>query len=539
MALAYLRGRDADGRVQFLVAERAALRPALGLLSLRLVKRRVYETLAFRCLGDYARERLGVTAHALREWARVWEALAGLPKLRAAVLSGEVSWSVARRAVVHASLETDEAFATALSGRTVCAAEAMLHAAFGAAPTQESDSAERVRVCVPLPAAQQGRWLAALELARRMAGEALPVWECAESIAAEALGAIPPGLVAKAAGASRSAADFGAQRAKNGLRAMEPPSGEHGLRGQAFTLLRWDRRHAVSEADLVRLGDWAETASPHALDGALRCAMKRLQRIDHDLARILRQVLERRLYRELGFTCFERYVEERVDISPRTARRWVRMARLGPAGSAVANAFRDGTLTPKQACLVSEAVSPAQQPEAIAFAQGVTLRRLEDVLGTRDMARDTITFTAPPEAANVFLMALEAARLHLEAGKQKRPSATDALLWMLDHVISAWEEQGAQFHDYADFVRDEFRCTTPGCTSRRNLQSHHVVFQSAGGPDEPWNRTTLCAYHHLRGIHAGTMRCSGHAPEGLVFELGLRAAGPPLLRYRSGDVLIG
>ncbi len=536
--LAFLRGRDADGRVQSLAAERAALRPALGLLALRLVKRRAYESLAFRCLGDYARERLGVTPHALREWARVWEALAGLPKLRASVLSSEISWSVARRAVAHASLETDEAFATALSGRTVRAAEAMLHAAFGAAPAQEADSAERIRVCVPLPAAQQGRWLAALELARRMAGEALPVWECAESIAAEALGAIPPGLVAKAAEAGGSATDLGVQRAKNRLRAMDPPSCEHGLRHDAFALLRWDRRHAVREADLVRLGAWAEAASPHALDAALRRAMKRLQRIDHDLARILRQVLERRLYRELGFSSFERYAEERVDISPRTARRWVQMARLGPAASAVASAFRDGILTPKQASLVSETVPPAQQPDVITFAQSVTLRRLEDVLGARDTARDAITFTSPPEAANVFLVALEAARLHLEAGKQKKPSPTGALLWMLDHVISAWEEQGAQFRDYADFLRDEFRCTTPGCTARRSLQSHHVVFQSAGGPDEPWNRTTLCAYHHLRGIHAGTMRCRGRAPEGLVFDLGLRTQGPPLLRAASGDVLL-
>ena len=121
-ALAYLRGRDADGRMQSLVAERAALRPVLGLLSLRLVKRRAYETLAFRSLGDYARERQGVTAQALREWSRVWEALAELPQLRAAVLSSDVSWSVARRAVAHASPETDEAFAEALHGRTVCAA---------------------------------------------------------------------------------------------------------------------------------------------------------------------------------------------------------------------------------------------------------------------------------------------------------------------------------------------------------------------------------------------------------------------------------
>ena len=68
-------------------------------------------------------------AHALREWARVWEALAGLPKMRAAVLSSEISWSVARRAVAHASPETEEAFAEALRGRTLCAAEAMLRAA--------------------------------------------------------------------------------------------------------------------------------------------------------------------------------------------------------------------------------------------------------------------------------------------------------------------------------------------------------------------------------------------------------------------------
>jgi hypothetical protein len=357
-------------------------------------------------------------------------------------------------------------------------------------------------------------------------------------MAAEALGAIPPGLVAKAAGAGEVASHLGGQRTKNGPRAMEQPPREHGLRHQAFGLLRWDRRHASSEANLVRLAAWAETASPHALDGALRRAMKRLQRIDHDLGRILRQVQERRLYRELGFGSFERYVEERVDVSPRTARRWVQMARLGPAGSAVANAFRDGLLTPMQASLVSEAVPPAQQPEAIAFAQGVTLRRLEDELGARDTARDVITFTAPPEAANVFLLALEAARLHLEAETQARQSTTDALLWVLDHVIAAWLEQGAAFKDYADFNRDHYSCTAPGCTARRSLQSHHLVFKSAGGPDEPWNRTTLCAFHHQRGIHAHTIRCSGRAPEGLVFALGVRANGPPLLQARSGDLLM-
>ena len=168
----------------------------------------------------------------------------------------------------------------------------------------------------------------------------------------------------------------------------------------------------------------------------------------------------------------------------------------------------------------------AQQAEAVVFAQGVTLRRLEYVYGADATAHDAITFLAPPEAANVFRLALEATRLHLQQRGLPRASASDALLWMLDHAIAAWTEQGQQFDDHADFARDGFRCTAPGCTARRNLQSHHIVFRSHGGPDEPWNRTTLCAFHHLRGIHARTISCSGRAPA---------ASSPSWSRRPTGD----
>jgi hypothetical protein len=86
--------------------------------------------------------------------------------------------------------------------------------------------------------------------------------------------------------------------------------------------------------------------------------------------------------------------------------------------------------------------------------------------------------------------------------------------------------------------RDGYRCAVPGCTSRRSLHDHHVVFRSACGSDAPTNRITLCAFHHQRCLHAGLMRIRGGAPDGLVFELGLRAGGPPLARYRSGDVAL-
>jgi hypothetical protein len=44
----------------------------LGALAAVLVGRRLHEALGYRSLGDYGRERLGVGARVLREWARVW-----------------------------------------------------------------------------------------------------------------------------------------------------------------------------------------------------------------------------------------------------------------------------------------------------------------------------------------------------------------------------------------------------------------------------------------------------------------------------------
>ena len=86
--------------------------------------------------------------------------------------------------------------------------------------------------------------------------------------------------------------------------------------------------------------------------------------------------------------------------------------------------------------------------------------------------------------------------------------------------------------------RDGYRCAVPGCTSRRNLHDHHIWFRSAGGSDAPGNRVTLCAFHHQRCLHAGLLRVRGRAPDGLVFELGLRPGASPLARYRAGDIAV-
>jgi hypothetical protein len=108
---------------------------------------------------------------------------------------------------------------------------------------------------------------------------------------------------------------------------------------------------------------------------------------------------------------------------------------------------------------------------------------------------------------------------------------------MLDHALVSWlmRDPAARRPDPV-IERDGYRCLVPGCSSRRNLHDHHIAFRSAGGSGDPANRVTLCAFHHLRCLHAGRMRIRGLAPEALVFELALRPRGAPLARYRSGDV---
>jgi len=496
-ALVFLRGRDADGRLRELVAERAQVRPVLGALAGALLSRHGFEPLGFRCLGDWSRERLGVGARTVREWARVWRALEELPLLREAVLTGEVSWTVARMVVAVVTPENEAACLETVRGRTVRAVGALLRAM---APADESpagaaeDERGFVRVaCSPRVAT---KWAAALELARRMAGENLSAWECAEAIAAECVSA------------AEGAEALDSRQHRPPLPARRPEQDdESGLRAEVWPWLRWNAPPSRKGGRLERLTRGLEDCSPRDLDRRLRAAMALLQQVDFEIGRILRQVVERKLYRELGFQSFERYVQERLDLSPRTARRLVRLARAEHRAPAVASAFREGRITLLQA----EVLLRGEKPEALETALRVTLRRLEDEVLPRRVA-----FWAPPEVAALFEGLV--ARVGLEA--------------MLDHAIATWLEAGAQFDDYADFTRDGFRCTVPGCTARRNLQSHHIWFRSASGPDVAWNRTTLCAYHHHRGVHAGSLALRGQAPDGLVYTLGVG-------RFGSGDVKLG
>ncbi|MBI3768487.1 MAG: HNH endonuclease, partial [Deltaproteobacteria bacterium] len=131
-------------------------------------------------------------------------------------------------------------------------------------------------------------------------------------------------------------------------------------------------------------------------------------------------------------------------------------------------------------------------------------------------------FTAPVSVVALFREALDA---YAEPGAPRWL----ALARVLQHVIAYWE--ATPQHRDPIFARDGWRCTVPGCSSRRNLHDHHLHYRSRGGGNARANRIAVCASHHLHGIHAGTVRASGTAPRAVQWQLGVRAGGPPLLRY--------
>jgi hypothetical protein len=339
--------------------------------------------------------------------------------------------------------------------------------------------------------------------------------------------------------------------------------------------------------------DGLAEADPHALDARLRSAVAMEQRLDAEIGRLLRIVSVRQLHRASGIATLEHYARERLGMSPRKARALLRLERAGARCLALRHAYRSGALSWVRAQalvpLVLAGGAGRWGAEWVAWAQRVSVRRLEDDVDRALVLRDTdpdaweetgglpervrephgsaadpgarlrqirarstasgetslIFFNAPADVARLFRAVLRTVQRRLERRSRLQgtqlpcPTRGEALEAMLGHCLDEWArgESGAR-RRHRIFERDGWRCTAPGCSSFRNLQDHHIVFRSAGGGDDPSNRTTLCAWHHLRGVHAGVLRCSGQAPGRLRFDLGVGGGRAALASFASGDVLV-
>lgn len=317
-----------------------------------------------------------------------------------------------------------------------------------------------------------------------------------------------------------------------------------------------------------------------ALDERLRRAVALEQRVWAEVGAWLAAVATSRRHVLHGFRSLDAYAHERLGISPRKARSLLRLERAAARCPALLRAYRDGRISWVQAqVLLPILLGPGAAEFAVEFAARwvahaahVSVRRLEDDVeralafdrveppslqtcapstGSAMPAAEThheqqeqqetaeLFFWAPRSVAQLLRATIGSVRRHIERSSGHLPSVGEAVGAMLDHALAAWgvdDERVARTHRV--FARDGWRCTAPGCTSFRNLHDHHIVFRSAGGSNELANRTTLCAWHHLRGVHGGVVRCTGVAPDGLRFALGVRRNGAAAAVYGAGEVIV-
>jgi hypothetical protein len=108
----------------------------------------------------------------------------------------------------------------------------------------------------------------------------------------------------------------------------------------------------------------------------------------------------------------------------------------------------------------------------------------------------------------------------------------EALAVASAHFILVWKDRWKErtTPQKRALERDGWRCTAPGC-SRTAVHAHHVEFRSRGGGDDLGNLTSLCAFHHLVGIHGGYLKVTGTAPDRLEWEV--RAEVDPPSRARA------
>ena len=87
------------------------------------------------------------------------------------------------------------------------------------------------------------------------------------------------------------------------------------------------------------------------------------------------------------------------------------------------------------------------------------------------------------------------------------------------HFIDTWKELLKERSTLQRRVleRDRGLCQVPGC-SRAAAHAHHVVYRARGGGDCESNLLSLCAGHHLHGVHRGYVRVKGEAPGALTWS---------------------
>jgi len=474
-----------------------ALDVAIGdALSALAVGDRVVE-LGHSCIGDYAREELDIAPSTAQKMVRQAEKLRDCPILRAAVWRGDVS---ARKAEVVAPVARGEAEAAWVERARVDTLRA-LQAAVGRGEVPE-EPWERVG----LPVSDEARPVVeqALGLAGKMLGATAPKWQRLEVICEEFLGAhASPDDEAAETILHAPVSDW-----------LEPVKEWLEQQTRAWSFL--DRAEPVAAP-----GDETSETDPWELDAELRRLAGLRARWDEVFGHLAMLFRMLGLWRDAQFASFGHFCDERLGMSRRAVEQRIWLERRFHELPALRRVLRERRIPYEKARVIASHATDANVGELIARAEGMTCIALRRALEEEDeqrqiCARKEMDLRMPRSVAFLLASAIAAARK--AAGRWIPPS--ECLRIVAQHFVDTWGPalKRASTVERRVFARDKGYCRKPGC-SKAAAHAHHIDYRSHGGSDEPHNRVSLCAVHHLRGVHMGRIRVTGKAHDDLKWEV--------------------
>ncbi|MFL5308827.1 MAG: HNH endonuclease [Myxococcales bacterium] len=465
--------------------------------------------LGYAGIGDYAREELGINASTAQKMARLARELRSRPLLRAAVRAGEVSVRQARAVLPLARGEAEAHWVERAREGTVRALQdAVKNATGGGAEEDEEYVCVRIRLPPELrPVVEEAE-----QLSGKIVGATSPRWVRAEALCDEFEGFHGPPQDGGAADAllSAPAAEF-----------LDPAK-------------EWLEKQTAQWAFLAQPdpvaapGPPSDDADVRRLHQELRTLVERRQRSDEVLGHLAMLFLKVDGWRLLGFASFEHYCSERLGMSERAVEQRAALERRLYELPALRQAMSQRRVSYEKARLIARHADEESIDEWIGRAQRLTcvaLRR--ELLGQREAqmcARGEYEIWAPRRVAERLLSTFRTARK--AAGRGLSPGECYGRI--AAHFVETWKPALTQANTVQRRVleRDRWMCQKPGC-SRPAAHVHHIEFRSAGGSDDPSNLVSICAAHHLRGIHMGRLRVRGKAPDDLHWEVVSPVGAPP------------
>ena len=468
--------------------------------------------LGYSGIGDYARERLGIAASTARKMARLARELRDRPFLRLAVQCGEMS---VRKAEAVLPVARGDAEASWVARGRMDTVRGLKVAVKDPDPPDPEEDEEWGRLSIPLSAEER------------------PDVDEGLALAGKALG----GNVPKALRYGPLCEEFLSVHAA-------PDDG--GGADLVLSAPAKDSMDPVKEMLEKESAQWAFLAQPAPvpapapspdaendpwlLDQELRRFSGMRNQWDGTFGHLA--LLFRSLdgWRFLGFASFEHYCCERLGMAERTVQQRVSLERKLYDLPLLRQAMHEGRVSYEKARLIARHASDTNVDSLIDRAGQVTCIELRRELEAKEevqmCAQGKLDLVAPRRILALLSLAFRAARK--DAGRWLPPG--ECLRRIAAHFVEVWKPILAEQNTLQKQVlaRDRGFCQVPGC-SRAAEHAHHIDYRSAGGADEEGNLISLCAVHHLRGVHMGYIRVSGKAPHGLRWQLGVRLGKAPLL----------